>query len=185
VSKQWKNELAAALHGEDVPRIRAIAGEGVGRVLRYLTGQLYSDDAEKKWRTIHVLGALAGDTRLMDEQRARDLLQRFVWALNDESGAVPFGIPEALAELLVVRPEFQDSFLPILCALLTEPEMSQTGEIERGALWAVGRVGPPVASYSGEAVTAVRRAARSHPDPSTRETAARSLERIEARRKLL
>ncbi len=56
--------------------------------------------------------------------------------------------------------------------------MSQTGPIERGALWAVGRVGPPVASYSDEVVAAIERAARTHPDADTRDIAAVALRAI-------
>jgi len=176
--RKWKEEFESAQHREDLGRIRELAGEGVGRAVRYLTGHLYADNAQEKWRAVRALGGLVADTALVDERRAKDLLQRFVWALNDESGAVPYGIPEAMGELLANRPEFQESFLPILCGLLTESELSQTGEIERGAIWAVGRVGPPVAGCSPEAVAAVRRAAQSHPNPSTRETAADSLKRI-------
>ena len=31
----------------------------------------------------------------------RELLRRFVWALSDESGATPFGIPEAMWHITV------------------------------------------------------------------------------------
>lgn len=178
-SKNRKEALVAAIRMEDVGSLREAARHGAGRVVRRLTGQLYSSDPETKQRAVRMLGAIAGDSALLDARRARDLLQRFAWALNDESGAVPYGIPEAMGEVLATRPEFQESFLPILCSLLTEPEMSQTGAVELGAIWAVGRVGAPVALCSREAVEAVRLAARSHPDPKIRETAARSLEQIE------
>jgi len=179
-SSEWKQELASAVRSEDVGKLREAARHGIGRLIRYLTGQLYTNSEEEKWRAVRMLGALAGDPELLDERRTRDLLQRFVWALNDESGAVPYGIPEALGEVLAARPEFQESFLPILCGLLTESEMCQTGDIERGAMWAVGRVGSPVAQCAPEAVEALRLASRSHPDPRAREFAARSVEQIES-----
>jgi len=53
--------------------------------------------------------------------------------------------------------------------------MLQAGGIERGILWALGRVGPPVARCSPEAVEVVRVASMTHPDPETREIALRSL----------
>ena len=161
--------------------LTAVARQRVGGVIRHLNSRLYSGDGQEKWRTIRALGALAANQELMDERRLTDLVRRFIWALNDESGAVPYGVPEAIGELLAVRPELQQAFLPILCSLLTEDDMSQTGPIERGALWAVGRIGPPVAEYSTEAVAAVRSAADSHLEGETREIATWSLVRIEGR----
>ncbi len=175
MSKNWKAELEAALAAEDYAAVKQAARDKVSRVLRFLSGRLYLNGESEKWKTIHALGAVAADQTILDHQRATELMRRFVWALNDESGAVPYGIPEAIGEVLAVRPELQEAFLPILCSLLTEEEMSQTGPVERGALWAVGRVGRPAAEYSEEAVTAVREAAASHPDSDSRDVARKSL----------
>jgi hypothetical protein len=146
-----------------------------GRVLRYLTGRLVSASEEEKWRAVRGLGVVVGDRQIVSHDRATDLLRRFFWALNEESGAVPYGMPEAIGEILAVRPELQGDFLPILCALATDEDMLQTGPIERGVLWALGRVGPPVGRCSPGAVEAVAAAAGKHPDPETRKVAGRSL----------
>ncbi|MCP5116077.1 MAG: hypothetical protein GY953_35065 [bacterium] len=178
MARNWKDDLEAALEREDHAAILVEARQQVGRVIRLLNGRLYSGDAEQKWRAIRALGALVENRELVDDRRTMDLLRRFVWALNDESGAVPYGIPEAIGEVLAVRPEFQEAFLPILCSLLIEEDMSQTGPVESGALWAVGRVGQPVAEYSSKVVSTVRAAAQRHPEARTREVAAQALERI-------
>jgi len=178
VSKNWKDDLAAAVAREDDDAIRSAARDRVSRIVRFLSSRLYTFDEEIKRKTIHALGVVAADKSVLDHQRAADLLRRFVWALNDESGAVPYGIPEAIGEMLAVRPEFQEAFLPILCSLLTEDDMSQTGPVERGAFWAVGRVGAPVAVYSRDVLAAIRRAAESHPDPDTRTAARKALTAI-------
>lgn len=178
VRSVWKRELDEALEAENDDALRALARGGVGRVIRHLSGRLYSGNTEDKWRAVRAFGVLLGDTSIVDEPRAADLLRRFAWALNDESGAVPYGVPEAMGEALAVRPELQEAFLPILCSLLTEDDMSQTGEVERGALWALGRVGPAAMACSPEAVAAVRAAAAAHPEPETRRIAARSLEQM-------
>ncbi|MBM3746568.1 MAG: hypothetical protein FJW34_12300 [Acidobacteria bacterium] len=147
------------------------------RVLRYLTGRLYADPAEK-WRAVRALGELAAAAGLLSDERLGELLRRYFWALNDESGAVPWGIPEAIGELLAVRPSFQRDFLPLLCSLAHQDEVFQTGPILEGVCWALGRVGPPVAACDPEAVAALRDAA-AHPDAGLREAAAAALARIE------
>lgn len=178
MSPDWKAEAEAALAAEDHAAFLKMARARVSRVIRFLMSRLYTEDETEKWKVIRALGAVAGEPEALSPQRAEDLLRRFAWALNDESGAVPYGVPEAIGEVLAVRPEFRPRFLPILCALLTEEDMSQTGPIEQGAIWAVGRVGEPAGRHSEAVVSAVRRAATSHADPKTRAVAAASLARI-------
>lgn len=173
----WKAEIESALAAGDDRALLELARREPQRFLRYLSGRLYSREEEEKWRAVRALGRVAS---ILDERKLDELLRRFVWALNDESGAVPFGIPEAMGEILATRPELQPAYLPILCSLVTEPEMAQTGAIERGAIWALGRVGPPVAAVAPEAPAALARLAEAHPDPATREEAMRSLKRITA-----
>jgi HEAT repeat protein len=172
-----KSDIAELLSREDPAGVEALARVPLSRVLRYLTGRLCSHDEDEKWRAVRAIGFLVHHRDLLAGDRVRELLRRFIWAMSDESGAVPFGIPEALGEVLTRRTEFQDEYLPILVSMLTDEEMLQTGPIERGVVWALGRVGPPVAS-SSEALDAIRAAASGHPDPSTRRTAAASLRQI-------
>lgn len=172
---EWTAEIEAVLEREDRDGLLRLTRLKTGRVLRYLVGRLVSDSEEEKWRAVRSLGRVVGDRQMVSHARATDLLRRFFWALNEESGAVPYGMPEAIGEILAVRSELQADFLPILCALATDEAMLQTGPIERGVLWALGRVGPPVGRCSPEAVEAVAAAARKHPDPETRKVAGQSL----------
>jgi len=175
VNDTVKGQVEASLEHEDHEALLHVARSHLGWVMRYLSGRLCSDREEEKWRAIRALGVIVGDTQLVSQQRVVDLLRRFIWALNDESGTVPYGAPEAIGEILAVRPELQGDFLPILCSLLTEADMVQIGLIERGALWALGRIGSPVARCSPEAVAALTVASETHPDCDTRKVAARSL----------
>jgi hypothetical protein len=175
VSEGRREALAEAVAREDGAVLVRLAGEALGPVLRYLLGRLCGDDEQAKWRSVRALGLVAADREILSDERARDLLRRFFWALSDESGAVPYGVPEAIGEVLAVRVELQAAFLPLLCAQLTEEDMAQTGPVERGVIWALGRVGPPVAAASAEAAAALRRAAAGHPEPETRDVARAAL----------
>ncbi len=169
-----REDLAALLAREDHAALCAQARVRPAAVLRFLTGRLYSADQAEKWRAVRALGELAGDREITPDDKVRELLRRYFWALNDESGAVPYGIPEAIGEILARRRELQAEFLPLLCGLATDPAMLQTGPVERGVFWALGRVGPPVARCSGTAVQALA-AAGGHPDPLARAEAAKAL----------
>jgi hypothetical protein len=174
-------EVAALFAREDFRGLLDLARAKTSRVVRYLTGRLYSSDDDEKWRAVRALGAMAADQGIFSGPKMGDLLRRFFWSLNDESGAVPFGIPEAIGEILAVRSEFQADFLPVLCSMLIHEDMIQTGPIERGVIWALGRVGPPVAVCCQQTLPAVEYLWKSHPDDKTRQLAGWALERIKGK----
>jgi hypothetical protein len=175
VNAAWKEQIDPVLAQDNPEALLHLARPQTARVLRYLTERLCSASDEQKWRAVWGLGVLVGDRQLVSQELATDLLRRFFWTLNDESGAVPWGVPEAIGEILAVRPELREAFLPMLCSLLTDEDMRQTGAIERGVIWALGRVGSPVARRAPDAVEALRVASETHPDCGSREVAARSL----------
>lgn len=176
--EQWKTKVEDAVSNKDWAGLVQLARRESAKVLRYLIGRLCTGDADLKWKAVRALGVVAGDREAAGENRIRELLRRFVWLLSDESGNVPFGVPEAFGEVLIARPEFQQEFLPLLCALAYDPERSQIGSIEQGVFWALGRIGQPVAACSPEAFEAVVRAAAQHPDAQTRNIAAWALSRF-------
>ena len=139
---QWKTNIDGAVSNEDWSALVQLARREPAKTLRYLTSRLCSADAPLKWKAVRALAAVAGDREGMSENRIRRLLQRFLWLLSDESGNVPYGVPEAFGEV-----------------------------IEQGVFWALGRVGQPAAACSAEAVEAVVRASRQHPEPETRSIA--------------
>lgn len=171
---QGKSEIADCWTREDTAALLVLARERAANVVRYVAGRLYSADEKEKWRAVEALGRLTGEPGLVPDRQVVELLRRFIWALNDESGAVPFGIPEALGEILHQRPDLQTEFLPILCANLTDDPMSQTGPIQRGVIWALGRVGPASASCRG-VTAALRYFGQNHPELETRAAAAQAL----------
>jgi hypothetical protein len=176
----YRDALAEAFEREETDALVAAARETPGRVVRFLTGRLYSADEGEKWCAVRALGALARAPGVLTDARVHDLLQRFLWALNDESGAVPYGVPEAMGEILAARPEPRASMVPLLRGMLTEDDTFQTGVVERGIYWALGRIGPDVVAHCPDALDIVSAAARSHPDAETRARAAAALASLSA-----
>ena len=174
-------DLKDLLADEDHDGLVKAARKRASKVLRFISGRLFSADADEKWRAVRALGAVVADPELVPDKTVNEMLRRFFWSLNDESGAVPYGIPEAIGEVLHRRKEFQKEFLPILASMMTSDEMSQTGPIERGVIWGLGRVGAPVAEVSPEAVEAIRTLSQKSPDKDARETASEALKRIEGK----
>jgi len=137
----WKTEIEALLAGEDYEGVVRLARGNAQKVLRYLSGRLYSADEGEKWRAVRAFEQVVGNREIVSQERAVELLRRFFWALNDESGAVPYGVPEAIGAVLAVRAELRPEYLPILQSMLHEEDMLQTGPIEQGVRWALEHVG--------------------------------------------
>jgi hypothetical protein len=173
-----KTELEGLLASDDTEAWKERAKGRPFRVLRFLVGRLSSHDDSEKRRAVAALGAIVADRALVDDAQVLELVRRFLWAMSDESGAVPFGIPEALGEVLAHRDELQKTYVPILGSYLTSEELHQTGPIERSVMWGLGRVGRPVNELAEEAVRALETAASFHPDDATREEARQALGRI-------
>jgi hypothetical protein len=173
-------ELDEVIARQDWRSLRRITRAQSAKTLRYLIGRLYTAEDGSRQKVIQSLEVVVGDPGIFGEDKMRDWLRRFLWWLNDESGAVPFGIPEAIGVVLRARPELQRDFLPLICSMAYHPESVQTGRIERGIFWALGYIGRPAALCSPDAVRAIADAARHHPDPDTRATAAWALSRLEA-----
>jgi hypothetical protein len=136
--KQEQDRLIAE---GDAGRLRAEARdpERSSKLLRRIQAGLYSTDPITKWKSVSALGKVAEGSTL-SARRIQGLVSRFLWAMSDESGAVPYGIPEALGELLAARPELRAQYTPILVSYLVHEELVQTGPILAGAIWALGRV---------------------------------------------
>jgi len=177
--EKWKADVEALLEAEDYPALLRVAQGAPARTLRHLSGRLYSEDADIKWRAVRALGALAADPALLSDEKLSEQLRRYLWSLNDESGAVPFGAAEAIGEILARRPSLQETFLPLICSMTHEEEVTQTGAIERGVIWAIGRVGVPALRCNPDVLPWIRSMAAAHPNPDTRRVAAWALRRLE------
>lgn len=141
-----------------------------GKVVRRVISRLYSTDQREKWRAVSALGAIVAGG-VMKEEGIEKLLNRFVWAMSDESGAVPYGIPEALGEILAHREDLRARFFPLLVSYVVHEELIQTGPILTGAVWALGRIGPGIQEEAERTAPGLRTALLSD-DPDLRGAAA-------------
>lgn len=108
-----------------------------------LTGHLFSHFYHKneliKFRATAAMGLLGARMAKNNIEKARIVLRRIMWNLNDESGGIGWGSPEAMGEILFHSPELALEFKSILFSYLgpgsnfIEHEM-----LQRGVLWGIG-----------------------------------------------
>ena len=108
-----------------------------------LVGHLFSHFYHKsdlvKFRSIAAMGALGSRMGQKNMEKARIVLRRIMWNLNDESGGIGWGSPEAMGEILGLSPELAREFNSILFSYL-DPDGNYLEHemLQRGVLWGVG-----------------------------------------------
>lgn len=139
------DRLLAALH--PVPLRQAI---------NPLFSFLFHKDNKIKWAAVTAMGkivsCLAGD----DMESARVIMRRLMWNLNDESGGIGWGSPEAMGEIVASHEDLAREYAPILLSYAREDGNFQENEImQRGVLWGIGRLASAFPLFTKEASTAI------------------------------
>ncbi|MCX6640326.1 MAG: hypothetical protein NTW14_07575, partial [bacterium] len=83
--------------------------------IRSLQTFLVSEDILLRWRAAQGLGKLS---MVISPRQVKELIRRLFWGMNDESGNLIWGAPEAVAEVLFHNRELIPKFAPILASHL-------------------------------------------------------------------
>ncbi|MEN8210641.1 MAG: DVU0298 family protein [Thermodesulfobacteriota bacterium] len=110
---------------------------------KQLVGHLFAHFYDKneliKFRSAAAMGALAARIGQRNIEQARIILRRIMWNLNDESGGIGWGSPEAMGEILCQNPKLAQEFKSILFSYL-EPggNFIEHEMLQRGVVWGIG-----------------------------------------------
>ena len=109
------------------------------QLVGHLFSHFYHKDERVKFRSIAAMGVLGSRMEKTHIEKARIVLRRIMWNLNDESGGIGWGSPEAMGEILCQSPELALEFKSILFSYL-DPEGNYIEHemLQRGVLWGIG-----------------------------------------------
>ncbi|MFZ1983368.1 MAG: DVU0298 family protein, partial [Desulfatitalea sp.] len=99
--RRLKEQVLALLRADDLQvSLSALAAWPPRQVVNPLIGLLYHGDPRVRWHAVAAMGVVVG--RLADEELevARVVMRRLMWSLNDESGGIGWGAPEAMGEIM-------------------------------------------------------------------------------------
>jgi len=130
-----KKQVQEALSNGNYDTILEIGTRYTGQVIAALINTLYSMDELLRWRAVECLGLLTKQISITEPERAREIIRRLLWALNDESGGSGWASPEAVGEVIRNRPDIYNEFVSILVSFREDPSLI------RGIIWALGRIG--------------------------------------------
>ncbi len=111
------------------------------QVVNPLISFFCSADERLKWRAVTAMGVVVAALFEQTPESARVVMRRLMWSLNDESGGIGWGAPEAMAEIMARSRPLADEFSCLLVSYLDPDGNYLEHEIlQRGALWAAARV---------------------------------------------
>ncbi len=152
MSRQELKKTILALLGEDN---LAMILEGLDcyserDVMNPLFSALCSTDERVHWHAVTALGSVVPRIARREMESARVIMRRFLWSLNDESGGIGWGAPEAMAETMLHHERLAREYLHMLVSYIREdgPESFQNGNyielpsLQQGVLWGIGRLCP-------------------------------------------
>ncbi|MCP3872479.1 MAG: hypothetical protein GY699_04895 [Desulfobacteraceae bacterium] len=109
------------------------------QLVGHLFSHFYHTNELLKFRSIVAMGALGSRMEKSNIEKARIVLRRIMWNLNDESGGIGWGSPEAMGEILCQSPELALEFKSILFSYLDpDGNFLEHEMLQRGILWGIG-----------------------------------------------
>lgn len=110
-------------------------------VVKVLISLFCHADPALRWRAVSLLGPLLAELAGRDLEAARVVMRRLMWSLNDESGGIGWGAPEAMAECLAWHPGLAEEYAHILVSFMREDGFFlEYPPLQRGLMWALGRL---------------------------------------------
>jgi hypothetical protein len=102
---------------------------------------LFSTDPIFKWQSVTAMGILVSTLARTNPESSRTLMRRLMWNLNDESGGIGWGSVEAMGDIMARNASMAKEYAGILISYIRpEGNFLETEGLQRGALWAIGRV---------------------------------------------
>jgi len=100
-----------------------------------------STDPKIRWRAITAMGAVVAGLAETDMESARIVMRRLMWTLNDESGGIGWGAPEAMGETMARHPRLAEEYASILTSYVRPAgNFIEHPELQKGVLWGLGRL---------------------------------------------
>lgn len=102
---------------------------------------IQSTDEALKWRAIRAMGKVVAKMASENLESARVVMRRLMWSLNDESGGIGWGAPEAMGEIMAQDERLAGEYKKILFSYVEkEGNYLEHEPLRKGAIWAIERI---------------------------------------------
>jgi HEAT repeat protein len=127
--------------GEEAGALERLSDLPARVLVSPLFGALHHMEPRVHWTAVRVMGAVTAELARENLEAARVVLRRMMWNLNDESGGIGWGVPEAMGEILTRHEGLAREFVNILASYTREDANYLEHEpLQKGLLWGVARL---------------------------------------------
>jgi hypothetical protein len=136
-----KRELLQILDASDWQAgLKRLSSYSPEQLINPLLGLLLNKNEKTRWRAVSAIGVEMARLAGRNREKARYIMRRLMWSLNDESGGIGWGAPEAMAEIIAQDKIMADEYSAILISYIhPEGNFLEYEPLQRGALWAIAR----------------------------------------------
>lgn len=175
--KRQVSDLLAALDTEE--RLEPILALDPASATGPLFAALLHPDQLIRWRAATALGATTAALAGRRPEDARTVMRRFMWHMNEESGNIGWGIPEAMGEATARSGLLAGEYGRILCSYvhdfegLADSTWIDHPPLRAGAYWGIARLAetqPDIARAIVPDLVAGLATGPHTPEPLARET---------------
>jgi hypothetical protein len=136
-----------------------------------LFSALFSTQDEIHWRAVSCIGEAVSALTRKDLESARVVMRRLMWSLNDESGGIGWGAPEAMGEIMARQARIAEEYASILCSYIV-PSQGPDNYLEyrplrQGAYWGIARLAKASPGYIRSCRKDLEYGLQSETDPKT------------------
>jgi hypothetical protein len=140
--RQLKKEILELLSDKDFEKsLEKICQLPARQAVNPLFSFFYNSDELVKWRAVAAMGAVVSNLADHDMESARVIMRRLIWNLNDESGGIGWGSPEAMGEIMARHGGLAGEYHKILISyIMPDGNYLEHEILQRGVLWGIGRL---------------------------------------------
>jgi len=137
--RQLKKEILELLSHKDFEKsLEKIRQLPARQAVNPLFSFFYNRDELVKWRAVAAMGAVVSNLADHDMESARVIMRRLIWNLNDESGGIGWGSPEAMGEIMAKHGRLAGEYHKILVSyIMPDGNYLEHEILQRGVLWGV------------------------------------------------
>ena len=111
------------------------------KVISPLLSFFYNNDQLIRWRAVSAMGIVIAKLSEQNFEATRNLMRRLMWNLNDESGCVGWGSPEAMGEIMVLNERLASEYHKILISyIIPNRNYIENEALQQGVLWGIWRL---------------------------------------------
>lgn len=161
-----------------MPRIAQLEGkEAVGPLFSFL---LLGEPMSR--RAAVAMGVVVAGMTEKSPESGRNIVRRCMWHMNEDSGNIGWGIPEAFAEILVRSPLLFREFHRVLLSYIIDTGKSDNycdhDLLRRSCYWAVGRLAQVEAGIAPLVRSGLEQASQHDVDAECRKLAHWALQQV-------